>query len=204
MKATWLGEGDDIDIDRISAAAAAVNEIWNENRAKTDRDYVEGLAAPCLFNALQGVDTAVLDDPGFWRYLAVFHFWNFVCWRQSGAFKPDGKFMRSLDGVSSRNTVLTRMYLRVATAGGADYAEYAKRLTQATDFWQSHILNVRTASAPSLVRAMVAKQKDDRKKTLAIRQIAKDMTAVWTNVVLNIYDDDDAMELVDELWEAHS
>ena len=193
---------------RIAEAATQINALLQEPDAARDQDYVEGRASTKLYAALcpadphaVGVpDISVLDDPGFWRYLALRYFWNFIKWRQPEPF-TNGNHMNVLDNRNARDTVLTRMYLRIASVGGLEHAEYAERLTKSTDFWQSHVFNVRTASAPALVHAMVNRQETDRLATKPLRRFAKRVNGTWTNVLLNFYDDKESTELVDELWQ---
>ena len=51
--------------------------------AATDaaRETREAEASPLLHDALCMVDVEVLDDPGFWRYLSLDLFWDFIRWR---------------------------------------------------------------------------------------------------------------------------
>ena len=204
----WVGDGQDVNLSRIEDAASEIDALMDEHGDTSDKDYVEGLASTMLYAALcpadpgaTGVpDVPVLDDPGFWRFLAIRYFWKFVEWRQPKAFN-NGKHMRFLGAEQSRDTVLTRMYLRVAAAGGLPHANQAERLRESSDFWQSHILQVRTASAPALTRAIVERQSTDRLATEPLRSFAKRVNGTWTNVLLNLYDDEEAAELVDDLWQ---
>lgn len=172
----------------------------------TKRDQVEGEAATILYRALTqdkstdraAVDVAVLDDPGFWRYLALRWFWDFVEWRE---WKTPERFKESthlayIDASNSTESVLTRMYLRMAGLGGSDYEELASCLPRATDFWRSHIIRVRTAGAPGLVRAMVGTQRDARLKTADVREFAKRVNRTWSNVLLDLYTQEEAAELL--------
>ena len=203
----WVGNGQDVNLSRIEDAASWIDALMHKHIDVGDKDYVEGLASTKLYAALcptdpdaTGVpDVPVLDDPGFWRFLALRYFWGFIKWRQPRAF-DNGKHMRFLDAEQSRDTVLTRMYLRVAAAGGLQYADHAECLRESTDFWQSHILQVRTASAPALTRAIVDRQRTDRQETEPLRRFAKRVNGTWTNVLLNLYDDSEAAGLVNELW----
>ena len=203
----WVGNGQDVNLSQIEDAASGINALMHKHIGASDKDYVEGLASTKLYAALCPTDPSatsvpdvpVLDDPGFWRFLALRYFWEFIKWRQPRAF-DNGKHMRFLDAEQSRNTVLTRMYLRVAAAGGLQYADHAECLRESADFWQSHILQVRTASAPALTRAIVERQRTDRQETEPLRRFAKRVNGTWTNVLLNLYDDSEAAGLVNELW----
>ena len=200
----WVGSGDAIDLGRIADAAEAITALlaggWNR---KQDGDYVEGLAATRLYRALVPEDAPpvpveVMDDPGFWRSLGLRYFWDFIAWREPTVLS--GSKMLYVDAKQSAECVLTRMYLRVAAVGGLEHGDDAERLRRATDFWRSHILRVRTGTAPALTRAIVARQADERLDTKALRPFAKRVNGAWTNVLLNMYDDEEAKRFVDELW----
>ena len=168
--------------------------------AATDaaREQREGEAAPLLHDALCAVDVEVLDDPGFWRYLSLDLFWDFIRWRETKAFTREN-YLKCVDGRSSTECVLTRMYLRAAAVGGLEFAEYASALPRAADFWRSHVVRVRTGTAPSLVRAFVEIQRQHRLTTGPLREFAKDLNRTWSNIVLSIYHDDEAQALVEEI-----
>ncbi|MCY4638117.1 MAG: hypothetical protein OXG04_27095 [Acidobacteria bacterium] len=167
----------------------------DETARDARKEEREAEAAPLLHDALSIVDVEVLDDPGFWRYLSLALFWDFIRWRETKAFAR-GNYLRYVDGKSSNECVLTRMYLRGAAVGGLPFAEHASVLPKATDFWRSHVVRVRTGTAPSLVRALVDMQRQHRLPTDPLRQFAKALNRTWSNVVLSIYDDDEAHALV--------
>ena len=203
VQAQWIGDGEEMDLRRIADAARAIKALltgdWNRRR---DGDYVEGLAATHLYRALAPEDAPtvpveVLDDPGFWRFLGLQYLWEFISWRELSV----GKQLEYVNGLRSTECVPTRMYLRVAAVGGLEFAErHSERLKQATDFWRSHILRVRTGTAPALTRAIVSRQARQPLETDSLRPFAKRVNGAWTNVLLNMYDDAEAERFVDELW----
>ena len=101
--------------------------------------------------------------------------------------------------MNSRKCVLTRMYLRMAALGGSQHVALAACLPQATDFWRSHVLRVRTGCAPALVRAMVEGQRNARLRTDDLREFAKRVNRTWSNVLLDLYTQEEAVELLTEL-----
>ena len=205
----WVGRGEDIDLSRIEEAAAAIRElVAAADRRANQRDQVEGEAAAILYRALslevatghRGVDVAVLNDPGFWRYLSLKWFWDFVEWRQ---WKKPERFKESthlvyVDASNSTECVLTRMYLRMVALGGSGHEDLVSCLPHASDFWRSHIVRVRTAGAPRLVRAMVEAQRDARLKTDDLRELAKRVNRTWSNVLLDLYTQEEAAQLLVE------
>ncbi len=196
------GLGRDFDMVRMAGVATYIHRNVLERYQvlyHRDRDRLEGRAAPILFEALECVDPAVLDDPGFWRYLSLAQFWPLIEWREEGAFEK-GNYLKYVDGKRSTECVLTRMYLRVQALDGTEYGHLAWVLPHATDFWRSHIIRVRTGTAPPVTRALVRRYRDDRIPTPDLRELAKRLNRIWTNVVLSVYDDEDAKSLVRELW----
>ena len=193
---SWAGSGDPIELGAVQNLAAELAAEVAETSA-SDRDQFEGRASGALLLALSDVPPEVLDDPGFWRYLSLEHFWTFISWREVKPF-ADGNYLKYVDGRDSSEAVLNRMYLR-AKAVGSESPELAGALSRAGDFWRSHVVRVKTGTAPAVTRAFVRMQQDERMKTEELREFAKKLTRTWTNVVPYLYDDDEAAELLREL-----
>ena len=195
------GDGEEVDYERIQQASLRIDQNLDMPRPESskDKDHLEGRAAPILYEALEGIEVSVLDDPGFWRYLSLRYFWGFIEWREKKAFAK-GNYLKYIDGDESTECVLTRMYLRVQALGGSEYGHLASDISRSTDFWRSHVIRVRTGTSPELTRAFVKKQRDDRLKTDDLREFAKSLNRTWTNLLLNIYDDEEAEGLFKELW----
>ena len=188
----WLGSGERMDLVHLSQLyPESLEHQWTEfcegNQA-SDRDLFEGIAAGQLHKTVRNLPTEVLDDPSFWRYLSIAHFWWLVRWRESGTFKGGdySKYRKYLDASNPIECVLTRMLLRgqIALRDGDDYS-LAATIPRGTDFWRSHILRVRTGTTPTLARAFVERQAENRLETTEIRAYAKQLNRVWTNVVLS-------------------
>jgi hypothetical protein len=199
------GNGTEVDLDDIRAAADAVRDEMQAalKGPYAERYRLEASAAAILYESLQHIDADTAgdprDDPGFWRYLSLAYFWDFIAWRESRAFAK-GNFEKYVDGRTATECVLTRMYARGAAVGGLDHLRSSEAV-QGTDFWRSHVLRVRTATAPPVVRAFVEMQKTRPLGRDDLREFAKALTRTWTNVVPAIYDDDDAGALISELRE---
>ena len=199
-RAEWVGQGVDADLSRIHKAAERLSETIHVRPPNRDRDLIEGRMSRVLYEALECVPAEVLDDPGFWRYLSLKYFWGFIAWRQESAF-ANGNHMKYVDGEKSTECVLTRMYLRVAAVGGLEHARMASAIPKSTDFWRSHVIRVRTGTAPPLARALAVMQRDSRLATSEIRELAKALSRTWTNVLVTIYTDEEARALIKELRE---
>jgi hypothetical protein len=199
LHAVWIGLGQDVDLPSIEAAAGEMIRAA-QSWADRDRDRLEGSECIRLLEALRHVSTEVLDDRGFWRFLSLRYFWMFIAWREEEAFAR-GNYLKYVDAASSAEAVLPRMYLRARAVGGSPYAELAAAIPRAGDFWRSHVIRVRTGSAPPLARAFATKQRDARLMTTPLREAAKRLNRTWTNVVLHLHDDAAASQLIETIWD---
>ena len=193
----WLGTGPAIDLADVEAVAVEVEEMARE-WTDPDRDRLEGKASASLYGALVRLPTEVLDDRGFWRFLALAYFWSFIAWREEKPF-ANGAHLKYLDARSNTENVLTRMYLRAQSVEDVSGIVTAS-ITQATDFWRSHVIRVRTGTAPPLARAFARRQATDRLTTDPLRATARRINRTWSNVVLDLYDEDEATEIVTSAW----
>lgn len=194
----WVGSGEQIDLTSIESVAESIvsgTVSWSK-----DVDKYEGQASQALYDALSPLPIPILDDRGFWRYLSARLFWDFIVWRQRSSFKPGGKYIKYVDGTVHTESVLVRMYLRAAALGGVDTEPLAGGIDHAGDFWRSHIIRVQTGFAPPLARSLAMKQKDDRLTTDPVRAAAKRLNRTWSNVILHLYDENEASDIVDEIW----
>ncbi|WP_419919386.1 hypothetical protein [Candidatus Poriferisocius sp.] len=216
----WTGSGTHIDTDPFERARERIELLAGLTSDSdgvpniSDQDKVEGEAAAHLFEAVikSQAEPAALDDPGFWRYVALAHVWNFAAWRESKNFTAvieDGgtitiprKLGLYVNGKRQSECVPTRMFLRVRCLGGMPHAHLAGAVREGTDFWRSHILRVVAGEHPPLVRAMVRCQADEatRLSTGPLREFAKQLNRTLVNVVPAMLDDKTADALVDELW----
>jgi hypothetical protein len=94
------------------------------------------------------------------------------------------------------------MYLRAAAVGGAEHVALAAGLSNATDFWRSHIIRVRTGTAPAVARELVRSQQAARLTTTPLRDLARGLNRSWSNSVPQILSEEEAKKLIDELIES--
>jgi hypothetical protein len=192
----WVGSGEELDLEAILNVAEACNVAAEDEHGRhSDRDQVEGILAADLWDALSHVPVSILDDPGFWRYLSIALFWDFIAWREETPF-AGGNHLKYLDGTSSTEAVLPRMYLRASAVGGSEYRDLAGALPNATDFWRSHVIRVRTGTAPPVTREFVRSQSSDRLTTNPLRELAKGINRTWTNTVPQLLDEREAKEII--------
>jgi hypothetical protein len=198
---TWTGSGDDVDLRSLDEAVAPFRRAIADGSDIGDTEVFEGRLAAVIFPLLNGLPLDVLDDRGFWRYLALRHFWWYVAWREATPL-ANGNGLTYTDGKSSVMSIPARLFLRAQSVERDGDCSLAHRLERSTDFWRSHVLRVRVGSAPALSRSFVRLQADHKMKTDVLRQYAKRLNRTWTNVVLHVYDDDETNQLLSELHES--
>lgn len=200
----WAGTGRPLSVDRFEVFAASIEsdrQAFLSSAEKNDRDLFEGRVSGLVHAELSGTPVLVLDDPAFWRYLSFAHFWDLIVWRESAAFaKGDlATLMKYLDGNNVTESVLTRMYIRGQIALEHGGYELAWSVPGGTDFWRSHVLRVRVGTAPVLAREFVRAQSTDRMSTDDLRQYARRLNRLGTNLVLPALGEADAGDLIGEL-----
>lgn len=203
---TMSGTGPELELPDLDALALHLEEQLEaflvSDRAN-DRDHFEARAAVELHKAVRHLPIHVVDDPGFWRFVAMAHFWWLVRWRESAAFESGdpARYRRYVDATNPSEAVLTRMFLRAAI-GLHDVDDYSlvTAVPDATDFWRSHILRVGTSYAPTVARAFVREQADRRMTaTDELRPYARRLNRLSTNVLLPYLDDGDAASIIGDL-----
>jgi hypothetical protein len=201
---SWVGTGEEMDSTLIDdLVATSRSAIRSEKRGPLARDRVEGELSGMLHRSLREVPPEVLEDAGWWRLLSV-RLWDFVVWREEGAFESHDYrvYRRYIDGKLPSECVPLRMFLRAAIARVGDDYSLASAVNRGADLWRSHILRVRTGTAPALARAFIQQQVQDRMTTDELRPFASRLNRLWPNVVLNLYSEDEARDLLVELRES--
>jgi hypothetical protein len=199
----WRGTGESVDLSDLDivleAMRAELAKIGLDPALTPDKEPFEAEVAVACYPFLCSLPVEVLDDPGFWRYLAVSRFWWFVEWRESGPVGA-GNACTYTDARRNTEQIPLRLFLRVRAVAAVTGPEFAKDLEKCTDFWRSHVIRVRTGAAPALAAAVVAMQKGPhRMKTTPLRAFARRLNRVWTNTQLGLYDSTRATALVEEL-----
>lgn len=202
--AIWRGGGETISFDAIDVVLATfkaeLEKMGSDPSLVADKEPFEGELAVALFPALDQVPIEVLDDPGFWRFLAMSRFWWFVEWRESRSV-VEGRALTYIDGRRNTESIPLRLYLRAKSVAGSGQIELAQQLERCADFWRSHITRVRTGTAPHVAAAFAAMQRNDetRLATDELRAMARRLNRLWTNVQLTTYEAVDAAAIIKEL-----
>lgn len=170
----------------------------SESASDAAKEHYEGEIAGLVHIALEPLPYELLDDRGFWQYLAIRYFCELIVWRQA-TVKEEGPLENYLFA-QRQDSMPLRMYLRARAVHEAT-GSYAltSALPKSSDFWKSHILRVRTSRARGLLESFVVMQRDQRLSTGPVRRLAKLINRMWSNVVLFEYGRESADVLVAEL-----
>jgi hypothetical protein len=199
----WVGDGDEIDLTAITALGRtiAVELAQLDPQPPTVGDEAEGKHAGDVHAALVDIPLRILDDPGFWRYLGATHLWSFTVARQRSTFETGDwmKYRKYVDGRTRAECVPLRMFIRGQIAlRGLDYS-LASAVSAATDLWRSHIVRIRTSYSPVLAQGLIRQQVPTKMSTDDLREHAKRITRVASNVLLHLYDEKEVDTLLAEL-----
>src|SRR2546423_14630533 len=118
-----------------------------------DDDQFEGALAAHLHRAFKTRGVDVLDDPGFWAYIAAGRLWFFTRWREDPAKRNAETYHLYVDGTKADSCVPLRMFLRAqAIELDGDYS-LASAIPAGTDFWRSHLLRVKAGVKQEVAHA---------------------------------------------------
>ena len=209
--ARWVGVGAEVNLKPLDRLLPLMNELHaaflETPEAESDKDRFEGRIAGPLHSAVTACDVPweALDDPGFWRYLALTRFWWFVSWREKAFATGDArKYARYVDAKNQTVTVLVRTFNRGRLSIRDGNYDLAYEAPKATDLWQSHILGVNTSYSPEVTRALADRYARDRLPARSLRAVARTMNRTNTNVVTIEYHPGEAADYVDSHWPASS
>ena len=136
----------------------------------------------------------IFYEPGFWSYLS-FRCREIILWRLPEK-NPNGlktNFVQKHSPSELRNAFLPRVLARSLIVEGEEELEgYI-----AQDFWQSHILRVKTGFSPVLSKQFAKAVLHNKIGVDLQRSAAKRIRSIRSNVLFEILDEQQARELVD-------
>ena len=198
------GNGEVIDLSGVDQLSEALQVELDEFKRSGDakkQDLFEGKIAGRIHEELHKLPLEVLDDPGFWRYLAIKKFWWLVYWREQPTFDEgdSGKFRVYVEAKRSHESIPLRIYLRGQIALREGSYLLAESDEEDTDFWRSHITRVLTWKMPTFTKTLIRSHLDDRMVTKVLRPFARRMNRRRSSLILNHYTEDEASALIAEL-----
>jgi hypothetical protein len=200
LERIWVGSGQEVDLKPLGEAMAAMSDAFEQRNPKVANDSpeaFEGRFAGDVHRTLRDFPIEALDDPGFWRFLSLVHFWWFIAVREAPAIGR-GNVMTYVDG--GKECVPFRMFLRAQAIRQDDDYSLAGAMPKAADFWRSHVLRVKTGTAPPLARSFARLQKEKAMVSDDVRPFARRINRLWTNVVFQEWEDDDCDRLLADLF----
>lgn len=203
--AVWRGDAETIDFDPLDEILDQLKldleSIGTDPSLTVDKEPFEGRVAVAVYPYLDGLPTEVLDDPGFWRYLSASRFWWFIQWREADPISR-GNVGTYTDGRRNTEHIPLRLYLRAKAIAATGDLSLVQDLHKCADFWRSHVIRVRTATAAPLAAAFAEMQNGEgRLPTAKLRSYARRLNRTWTNVQLGLYEQDRARAMIEELRE---
>lgn len=221
-----LSDGPVFDHADLDLTARQHQRQWAEevserqSKGQTADEYLlEAFMASRLHATLSGQPIDVLQDMGFWRYLALFPYRWFLQGREGGPggldFKPQdyGGVQTKPDGKESNSSpkyqLLLRTFLWGKTAYDASESDPYRRATMVNetggavaDVWHSHIVRVQLGQLGRLPHAFLDSICDDppansAHKETGARPVEKRLTRMKHTVLFDMYDLDEARAVTD-------
>lgn len=200
------GEGSDFDDSFIPQLQTDIENIRKKYPAELGSKDSEGgrfeSEASQIVHQLVPKNLAnAVSDPDFWRYLAIFHFADLVEWRHGSKENP--AHLNNYGIGNTKRNLLFRMWIR-AELSYDELASDPYHLSKVgdKDLWESHIIGVRTGNARATVRSLMKflypqdLKGKCRLKIKEVRHLAKRLTRLRANVLLEVYDEPQALTLV--------
>jgi hypothetical protein len=205
-------------VEQASAAAQAAWEAYTGSKSGSvtaaDREELESKMAGPIHETLRDVETAVLADMDFWRYLALYPFRWFLDAREPEMQPQDygGSVPSNAPGEPSRRRqpgakyqLILRTFLWGKAAfdpSATDPYERATRVRAVNgseiDVWHSHIVRVQLGHLGAMPLHFIDSicAVNGAAKRDPARDVEKRLTRMKHNILLDIYDDD-GRQLVD-------
>ncbi len=197
----------------------ADSELATATKPKSDeRTALEVNMVSRVHQCLSVQDIGCLQSPDFWRYLALFPFRWYLLAREPD-LKPQafgGVYKASEDGdeadVGDRTIAKTQLMLRTylwgkgafdgseLIRGTGDGYTRAGSITAASpiDVWHSHIVRIQMGQLGQVPHAFIDAVNGFEFNTDEARELEKLTTRMKHNILLDVYDLDQALELFEE------
>lgn len=201
----FKGSGSEFDGSFVEELRSELAELQTKcpnagRKAHADGNRFEGAAARAVHRHLPP-DAEILSDPEFWIWLAVVCFPDVVEWRYGNV---EGGTKWANYGIGSRiENFLYRLWLRAELVLD-EHHEDRYHLVEAgqIDFYRSHLVRKSYANARPFARAFLRFQypNDDaspRLKLLQIRDLAKRIGRLRTNLFLEILPEEECRAVIE-------
>lgn len=159
----------------------------------------EARASEHVHRYFSAVPKQATDDPDFWKFLCVIHFRDLVEWRHGGKDR-EANLINYGVGAERRNLLLRMFYRASISLDPSATDPYHLSKLGDEDLWKSHFGAVKIGNSPDMVKAFLKTvyPKDNKSvlKTIQVRALAKNLTRLRSNVILELYDEGTAARLL--------
>lgn len=139
------------------------------------KELVELEMSGNVYEYLKFVPVDIRDDAGFWRWITVAAFLDFLKVRQGDALKEAiGAGTNKADILACRMFLRAQVVKRVLSDGSNNFSGLTTLGTEKHDFLQSCIVRVTTGGEVNLAVALINDQTRSWLKTEPVRQFVKD------------------------------
>ncbi len=221
-------DGADFDHREMAQIASSHRIEWLEVKASreakgedVDEYFLEAFMASRLHSVLRGLPMDLLQEIGFWRYLALFPYRWYLQLREGGPtgldIKPQDYGGTKIDegGRRSNTTPKYQLILRTFLWGKAACDEKDSNVDPyrrativnetggaVTDVWHSHIVRIQLGQLGRLPHAFLDSICDtptanSSKKKGGARSVEKRLTRMKHTVLFDLYELDEARKLTD-------
>jgi hypothetical protein len=164
LKHVKLRDGADVSIEKLYEIADSIQRFVKEFKYK-DKYQLEEMYAEFLHESLRDLPRKALQDPDFWRYLALFPFRSYLLFRESSL---EWQSYGGKSGTKKTHWLLPRTYLWGRKTWDADTDDYSfahavrdsrksSGLSEGTitDFYHSHIVRLKWSSSTAAARGFI-------------------------------------------------
>lgn len=200
----WVGSGELVDEGAITAFARSLTALQKKSadlKAKKQQRYehFESSGAELVFEFASAYEPDVLMDCGFWCYLSVHHLKDAIRWRHPGTAKSLPALSNfGADQTKLREALLVRMYLRGSLGVRVEDGDFTLSAVEGQDLWRSHIIRVRIGDAPHMTHAVLELVEAYEPSVETIREWAKRLTEIRSNVLFELLSPDQAKTLAEQ------
>lgn len=201
---TWVGDGELVDEGAIASFARSLTALQRKSadlKGKKQQRYehFEAAGAELVYEFASTYDPDVLMDCGFWCYLSVHHLRDAIRWRHPGTARSLPALSNfAADQTKLREALLVRMYLRGSLGVRVEDGDFTLSAVEGQDLWRSHIIRVRIGDAPHMTHAVLELVETYEPTVETIREWAKRLTEIRSNVLFELLSPDEARSLAEQ------
>lgn len=198
----WRGEGPEFNRGAMKSLRVKLDDLIKKYSGTGQKGKkFEAEACTIIHQSIEG-DISIFGDLDFWVYLAVIEFPDLISWRYSVG--EDQNISLANYGIGNRvENLIYRLWIRADIAYDTDLKDhYGLARKGDIDVWRSHILRQRYGNCRNIACALIKYQypedaKGSRLSVKVLRELAKRLKRLYTNLEFSFLNEDQAMELIE-------